>query len=537
MSSTASTPAPTATPRRQARPSTDTNSDSDSDSQLVHLQRQLPPYEPPVAPLTPACQRALTNLLQSDRLKALHTHVQHAGESVSDAAGEVNEKLTDARVRHERYLGSLRKRRERGDGGEDADNDDGDGEADVGEGGREGSGSVEVDEDEAEHQFRTTETEITILTKTLEEEIRRVVDSEVMLENLKGTLGDLSREAEEAGSRALASRRRARQSRRRRNADPDGNDDDEADEDYDDAEEEEEHGEEDENRDPPSQQLAQKLESSLADWTAQSLTQRYANNNTYIGFYRMVHDAKHPGNDIPPIPHSSTWFRHLEDPAGTTGTTATTGDGAPSTSSHAGNAGSGSARKRTRHGARRSSPADDEEVAIAHERISLKCPLTLLPFTDPLTSTKCPHSFEKEAILDMLNNSATTTPAPPGAGRNRRVKAVKCPVCEVLLSAEDLKRDVVLVRRVKRMQELMARADEDDDDDEEDDEGGDENEGGRKKRSRKGRQSGITLASDEDSEGSEDSEDSENENSGGSDDETEGSPVRIKQEKALSQAL
>lgn len=528
MSSTASTPAPTATPRRQARPSTDTN--SDSDSQLLHLQRQLPPYEPPVAPLTPACQRALTNLLQSDRLKALHTHVQHAGESVSDAAGEVNEKLTDARVRHERYLGSLRKRRERGDGGEDGDNDDDDGEADVGGGGREGSGSVEVDEDEAEHQFRTTETEITILTKTLEEEIRRLVDSEVMLGNLKGTLGDLSREAEEAGSRALASRRRARQSRRRRNADPDGNDDDEADEDYNDAEEEE-HGDEDENRDPPSRQLAQKLESSLADWTAQSLTQRYANNNTYIGFYRMVHDAKHPGNDIPPIPHPSTWFRHLEDPAGTIGTAATTGDGAPSTSSHAGNTGSGSARKRTRHGARRSSPADDEEVAIAHERISLKCPLTLLTFTDPLTSTKCPHSFEKEAILDMLNNSATTIPAPPGAGRNRRVKAVKCPVCEVLLSAEDLKRDVVLVRRVRRMQELMARADEDDDDEE--DEGGDENEGGRKK-SRKGRQSGITLASDEDSEGS---EDSENENSGDSDDEMESSPVRIKQEKALSQAL
>lgn len=457
-------------------------------------------------------------------------HVQHAGESVSDAAGEVNEKLTDARVRHERYLSSLRKRREKEDSGEDGDNDDGDGDGEGNVGGRGGgSGSVEVDEDEAEHQFRATETQITILTETLEEKIRRVVDSEVMLENLKGTLGDLSREAEEAGSRALASRRRARQSRRRRNADPDGNDDDEAGEDYNDAEEEE-HGDEDENRDPPSQHLAQKLESSLADWTAQSLTQRYANNNTYIGFYRMVHDAKHPGNDIPPIPHSSTWFRHLEDPAGTTGTAATTGNGAPSSSSHAGNTGSGSAKKRTRHGARRSSAADDDEVAIAHERISLKCPLTLLPFTDPMTSTKCPHSFEKEAILDMLNNSTTTVPATPGAGRNRRVKAVKCPVCEVLLSAEDLKRDVVLVRRVKRMQELMARADEDEDDDE--DEGEDDNEGGRKKRSRKGRQSGITLASDEDSEGSEDSE-----SSGDSDDETEGSPVRIKQEKALSQAL
>lgn len=525
MSSAASTPVPT--PRRHARPFRDSsNNYEDNDNGESQLQRQLPAYEPPIAPLTPTCQRALTNLLQSDGLKALHTHIQHAGESVSDAAGEVNEKLTDARERHTRYLASLRKRHERAENGQlDSGNNDEGGEEDGDGDGGVGGGGGNADEEEV--KFGATETQVTNLTATLEEKIRRVVDWEVMLENLKDKLGDLGREAEEAGSCALASsRRRARQSRRRRNADPAEDDDDEADEDYNDAEEEQQAGDgnEDETRSPPSQQLAQKLESSHTDWIAQSLTQRYANNNTYIGFYRTVHDAKHPGNDIPPIPHSSTWFRHLEHPdaAAGTATTNSTGGGAPP-SSHVGD--TGSARKRPRRGARRSSPTndeDDEEVAIAHERISLKCPLTLLPFMDPVTSTKCPHSFEKEAILDMLNHSATTIAAPPGSGRNRRVKAVKCPVCEVLLSAQDLKRDVVLVRRVKRMQELMARADEDDEDDDE----GDEDEGGsagRKKRSRKGRQSGITLASDEDSE----------EDSG---DETERSPVRIKQEKAVSQA-
>ena len=82
---------------------------------------------------------------------------------------------------------------------------------------------------------------------------------------------------------------------------------------------------------------------------------------------------------------------------------------------------------------------DDDDIAIAREKTSLKCPITLLPFRVPVTSRKCPHSFEKEAIFGMISQSSARL---GGAGGRRRgdggfagpgdrgVQAVKCPVCE-----------------------------------------------------------------------------------------------------------
>jgi AAA ATPase containing von Willebrand factor type A (vWA) domain len=175
----------------------------------------------------------------------------------------------------------------------------------------------------------------------------------------------------------------------------------------------------------------------------------------------MVHDSKFPGDDVPPLPHSSTWFEHIED--------TNTQSGAPA---------------RTRNQNRRASPAgSDDDIAIERERISLKCPLTLTPYQDPMTSTKCPHSFEREAIMDMIKRSPTTI-APPASRRGqRRVHVVKCPVCSIPLTADDLRPDPVLLRRVRRAQELQEREEEDD-----------HLEGDGRKQ--KDRSTGITLGSD-----------------------------------------
>lgn len=155
----------------------------------------------------------------------------------------------------------------------------------------------------------------------------------------------------------------------------------------------------------------------------------------------MVHNAKFPGDDAPPLPHSSKWFSHLEDPS------------APGNASTAGSPGQ---RTRTR-APREPSPADSDDIAIERERISLKCPLTLLPFREPITSTKCPHSFEREAIYDMIARSDFHYKPPSG----RRVRAVKCPVCSIPLTSEDLRSDPALVRKVRRAAELSAREAED----------------------------------------------------------------------------
>jgi E3 SUMO-protein ligase NSE2 len=185
---------------------------------------------------------------------------------------------------------------------------------------------------------------------------------------------------------------------------------------------------------------------------------RYSTNNTYVGFYRIVHDAKHPGNETPPVPHPSTWFSHLERRH------------APSSRNPHHAAPSNPARQQEE-----GSDDDDDgdnDVEIERERISLKCPLTLLTFENPVKNSKCVHSFERQAIEDMIKAGSMTVPAGPNdfqggaasGGRNaraRRVRAAPCPVCSEALTLNDLEPDLVLLRRVRRARAAELREQED----------------------------------------------------------------------------
>ncbi|RHZ62144.1 SUMO ligase MMS21 [Aspergillus thermomutatus] len=460
---------------------------SASGNRHAHTRASTPPlpaYEPPIAPLNAAGHNAIIALLNSQSLRQLTTHVQRAEEKLTDSAGEVNERLTDARVRYQKER-ARKRRRANGDLKTETPAADGVGEKEEEEG-------DDDDDGEEINRLAQLEEQVKSITEELEARMRQTIDAEVKLEGLRGVLADMAKEAEEAtAAGAGAGGRRSRRPRRRRDDDEEGPEDG-GDEDYEATPEREMTGV------PPSRRLGQKLGEESARWTGQSLTQRYSTNNAYVGFYRIVHDARHPGDDIPPLPHASTWFAHMEDPS-----VASTAD---QTSS-----------RRTRQ--RRSpSPADSDEIAIERERISLKCPLTLLPFRDPVTSTKCPHSFEREAITDMIAHSSTSVPGAPSGGRRSRIRSVKCPVCSVVLTAEDLRSDPVLLRRVRRAEAASQREAEDEEL---------AADGNRRRRPREGRKSGITVASDDGD--SEDQGDSRHQ-------ETAGDAVRIKQERALLQA-
>ncbi|OQD60020.1 hypothetical protein PENPOL_c033G03988 [Penicillium polonicum] len=395
----------------------------------------LPEYETPEAPLTAESQRQIAALLASQHLRTLRTHLQHATEKLTHSGGEVNERLSDARIRYEKLKEARRRQ-----------------------------GDEDVDDDESNEEYQRlaeAETRVNAITAQMEEKTRLIVDSEIKLQGLTDAMGQIEREEGETVAAALGVRQtRQQRARQRANADEDADGtEDPTDGDYEDEQEREMRERNAQN--PPSRKLVDKLTEGVQRWDELSLTERYASNNSYIGFYRMVHDSKFPGDDVPPLPHSSTWFEHMED--------ANTQSGAPA---------------RTRNQNRRASPAgSDDDIAIERERISLKCPLTLTPYQDPVTSTKCPHSFEREAIMDMIKRSPTTI-APPASRRGqRRVHVVKCPVCSIPLTADDLRPDPVLLRRVRRAQELQEREEEDD-----------HLEGDGRKQ--KDRSTGITLGSD-----------------------------------------
>ncbi|TEY46981.1 hypothetical protein BOTCAL_0309g00100 [Botryotinia calthae] len=162
-------------------------------------------------------------------------------------------------------------------------------------------------------------------------------------------------------------------------------------------------------------------------YEAESMTKRYASNNDYKSFKRVVHDSLHPDGDLP-LPKESTWF--------------------PSDRRHPSTQANGQVEDE---------PSDDE---IVIERVvkDLKCPLTFAIFRFPYTNNKCNHSFEKEAIIEYHGKNATNQ------GGQR---VVKCPAigCENLISMKDMYDDQLVLRQVRRAMQRERGDDSDDDDD------------------------------------------------------------------------
>lgn len=117
----------------------------------------------------------------------------------------------------------------------------------------------------------------------------------------------------------------------------------------------------------------------------------------------------------------------------------------------------------------------DSDIEIAQEKQSYKCPLTLRRFEHPLTSTVCPHSFERAAVEDFLKTSGGSASCP-------------VPGCSQKLTLAVLGPDPVLGRDAKRAAQRAQKrrqeeedggevldgeegeGEDDDDDDDDDDE-------------------------------------------------------------------
>lgn len=322
----------------------------------------LPPYKKPSHPLDPNATRQLREI-QGRELNNVKRHNKQATDNIRSAAESVNDMLRE----HSEYMAKRQKKWIAGK-------------------------SLEAREAE-EEDFEELEKNVEEATAKLEESMRAVIDSSMGVQRLDETLDWLRQNAPqqlEAQYNTQMTQRATQQqseaaSQTQRARDEDGDE-----------------TMQDNEPDAPtpgptpldgtrvaltgaSELYSNRMQRGKDTYMALSYTARYARNNDYRDYKRIVHDAKY-GDDGPVLGHEDTWFTEMDTPApGITNTQAGALD-------------------------------DDDDIVMDRATISTRCPLTFQSFKEPYTSTKCPHTFEKNAILDFIRSQ----------GRN--VPSVECPV-------------------------------------------------------------------------------------------------------------
>ncbi|KAL5118611.1 hypothetical protein ACEQ8H_003462 [Pleosporales sp. CAS-2024a] len=354
---------------------------------------QLPPYKKPSHPLDYEAARRLREL-QGRGLNDVKRHNEQAAKAISATAENINDVLRE----QSEYIARRQKK------------------WDVGK---------SLDDREMEKEaLRMLEKSVDEATTKLEESMRAVIDSNMAAQRIDDTLDWLRQNAPKQLEDEYQSQVTQRQSQRRANENEDDSDAELSD------------GPTPGPTPPEGTRIALTGVSELfADrqlrekdlYTSLSLKIRYARNNEYRDFKRIVHDAKY-GDNGPVLGHEDTWFTETGSPApGITNT-------------------------------QRGDFDDDDDIIMDKATISTRCPLTFQQFKEPYTSTKCPHTFEKNAIMEMIRTS----------GRGSGVKSVNCPVsgCDQNLTLKDLRSDPILIRKIKRMQQAEAADAEESSDDE-----------------------------------------------------------------------
>ena len=386
--------------------------------------------KPQETPLNQKALIALENLKKQD--SNLQITLKRAAELLTGVVNDVNERAWEDRQRRRNRLDKLLE-----------------------------TGEQETEEAKQEHE--ELQKKVEALTSRMDESIRQVVDDQMWAEGVGDSVRHVITKSKDTQSR--------------------GGRRDRVGEDGDDQEEEDEE---------PAQVYVDPSETSTAllhaaqstaetRWNAQTLTERYSQNPTYAEFYKMKHYAQYSAENAPPLPHHSMWFA-LQEGRNTQRTM-------------------GGAQRRTqREGEEEEDDSDlqamdeDTEIQVASENRSCKCPLTFTWFVNPVTSIKCPHSFEKSAIIEVIRASNEHVPLtseqvndlnerfPRGARgraqaeasmRVRNPKVTQCPEqgCHMQLTEQDVREDSVLKKQTQRAKELEQRRKEHEEAEDDDEEG------------------------------------------------------------------
>ena len=346
----------------RARPTASRPSGAANDSPNADV---LPPYKKPSHPLD-ADAAAAIRVLRGRNLDEVMKHNKQAITAITSSAASVNDRLRE-------YADYMERRKSKWDVGKSLD-----------------------DKEEVEHTMHELQIQVEEATTKLEESMRAIIDSGIATQRIDETLEwlrtngprqlaeDYQTQRTQRRSQRNLQTQAASQRRRTQN----------------------EHGEDEEMDDGPTpgptpldgsrialtgatELFKTRLQTEKDAYTSLSLTTRYARNNDYRDFKKIVHDAKF-GDAGPTLGHEDTWFTETGSPApGVTDST------------------------------QRGELDDDDDIIMDRATISTRCPITFQNFKDPVTSTKCPHTFEKNAILEMVRR---------GPHRVGTAPAVECPV-------------------------------------------------------------------------------------------------------------
>ncbi|KAF1984828.1 hypothetical protein K402DRAFT_405620 [Aulographum hederae CBS 113979] len=348
-------------------------------------------YQPLEAPLHPKKQQDLKRLAKESSFTKLTAHQEKAALMLTSSASDINELIFDMENKaSQKKARRVEKGRER-------------------------------DEEEEERDQNLIETRQLVEEKTarLEEEIRKVIDSQQERITAKNCLDKISSELQnQTANTQYTQASTQRRPRGRQVLNENGE------EELSDIEPTDPAGGSDPSQPPvsaPSSLFMESLEKEKNAYQSLSLSCRYAQHNVYVGFKRSVHDALQYDDDPRQLAHHSKWFAE------------------PGASPQPG----------------MTADDSDDDIAVARQKVSTKCPLTLLEYVNPVTSDKCRHSFEKNAIMEMIGRSS--------------ISAVKCPVfgCDQMLKAVNLHTDTALLRKIRRIQQSRNADRSDDDDDDE----------------------------------------------------------------------
>ena len=153
--------------------------------------------------------------------------------------------------------------------------------------------------------------------------------------------------------------------------------------------------------------------------------ERYGRSKAFEDFKRRVFGVQHPEDDYP---GTDSFFRRPNKRGKRTGP-ASNGEVEQN----------GGADDEQQEEEQEEEEDDDFELTYRTKR-TLKCPITMTLFQDPMRSKVCVHVYSKTAIFEMIR-------------RNRG--ATDCPVagCDKIITEFSLERDRVMERRVRQQVE------------------------------------------------------------------------------------